>query len=66
MAFIHPAEGVLGGTWCEITQANVHHSPKTDVGGNREIGNFERTLRIVLSDGVTAEFRNNVKIFQAH
>jgi len=31
----------------------------------KEIGNFERTLHILLQDGVAAEFRNNVKIIHA-
>lgn len=31
----------------------------------KEIGNFERTLKILLQDGVAAEFRDNVKIIQA-
>jgi Prokaryotic STING domain len=38
-----------------------HHA----VLDQKEIGNFERTLRILLLDGVAAEFRDNVKIIQA-
>lgn len=38
-----------------------HHS----VLDQKEIGNFERTLKILLQDGVAAEFRDNVEIIQA-
>jgi hypothetical protein len=38
-----------------------HHA----VLDQKEIWNFERTLQILLQDGVAAEFRDNVKIIHA-
>jgi hypothetical protein len=38
-----------------------HHA----VLDQKEIGNFERTLKILLQDGVAAEFRDNVRIIHA-